>query len=232
MKDLDLIVGPRVPQELLKRERKRFLLPTVFLGLAGLLLLVSIFFPYWRMTLHAPQYPGGLQIQLYVNHVTGDVEEIDGLNHYIGMRSMKDAAPLERSLSIVMIAVIVLLAIGAIYIHSPIALFFSFPAFLFPVIFLGDLYFWMWNYGTNLDPRAPLSGAIEPFVPPILGVGKVGQFKTVASWDIGLYLSIVASILIIIGLYFHRKAYKPLIESKFQEAKEVQQSVGEQEQVK
>lgn len=216
MKEMDLIVGPRIPEEMLKNERKRFLLPTLFLGAAGILLLISIFLPYWRMTLHAPQYPGGLQIQLYVNQVTGDVDEIDGLNHYIGMRSMKDAAPLERSLSIIIIAGIVLLAVGAIYIHSPVAAFFSFPAFLFPAIFLGDLYFWMRNFGLNLDPKAPLSSSIKPFVPPILGTGMVGQFKTVAVWDIGLYLALLASLLIVIGLYYHRKAYKPLLEARLQ----------------
>lgn len=220
MKEMDLIVGPRIPVELMQKERKRFLLPSALLGAAAIFLLISIFLPYWRMTLHAPQYPGGLQVKLYVNQVTGDVDEIDGLNHYIGMRSMKDAAPLERSLSIFIIIGVVLLVIAAIYIHSPIAAFFSFPALFFPVIFLGDLYFWMRNFGLNLDPRAPLSGAIKPFVPPILGTGAVGQFRTVATWDIGLYLSILASILIVVGLYYHRKAYKPLMDARLQEANE------------
>jgi copper chaperone NosL len=216
MKELEMVVGPRVPQDLLKQERKRFLLPTAFLGGAVLLLLISIFLPYWSLTLHAPQYPGGLKIQLYVNHVTGDVHEIDGLNHYIGMRSMEDAAAIERTLSIIMIFGIGLLAVAAIYVHSPMAVFFSFPAFLFPVIFLGDLYFWLWNFGTNLDPKAPLSSSVKPFVPPLLGEGNVGQFKTVASWDIGLIIAILASILIIVGLYFHRNAYKPLLEAHFE----------------
>lgn len=211
-----MVVGPRVPQELLKQERKRFLLPTIFLGGAVLLLLISIFLPYWSLKLHAPQYPGGLVINLYVNHVTGDVHEIDGLNHYIGMRSMEDAADIERTLSIIMIVGIGLLAVAAIYIHSPVAVFFSFPAFLFPVIFLGDLYFWLWNFGTNLDPKAPLSSSVKPFVPPLLGEGNVGQFKTVASWDIGLIMAILASVLIIVGLYFHRLAYKPLLEAHFE----------------
>lgn len=216
MKELEMVVGPRIPQELLKQERKRFLLPTLFLGGAVLLLLISIFLPYWSLTLHAPQYPGGLKINLYVNHVTGDVQEIDGLNHYIGMRSMEDAAPLERTLSITMIIGIGLLAVAAIYIHSPVAVFFSLPAFLFPAIFLGDLYFWLWNFGTNLDPKAPLSSSVKPFVPPLLGEGNVGQFKTVAAWDIGLIMAILASILILVGLYFHRKAYKPLVEARYQ----------------
>jgi hypothetical protein len=215
MKENELILGPRIPEELWQKERKRFLIPSIIMIVAALILLISIFMPYWNITLHAPQYPGGLEAKLYVNRVTGDVRELDGLNHYIGMKPMVEAAPLERSLSIYMIAGIVLLTVGAIYVHSPIALFLSIPAILYPLFFLGDLYFWLWNFGMNLDKRAPLSGAIKPFVPPLLGEGKIGQFRTVASWEIGLYLSIVASILILVGLYFHRRAYKPLMDAKF-----------------
>jgi len=214
MKESELIFGPRIPKESWENGRKRFLIPSILLVIAAIILLISIFTPYWGITLHAPQYPGGLEAKLYVNRVTGDVNEIDGLNHYIGMKPMGEAAPLERSLSIFMIVGIVLLTISAIYVHSPIALFLSVPAILYPVFFLGDLYFWLWNFGMNLDKRAPLSGAIKPFVPPLLGEGKIGQFRTVASWEIGLYMSIVASILILVGLYYHRKAYKPLMEAK------------------
>jgi copper chaperone NosL len=215
MKENELILGPRIPNELWQKERKKFLIPSLIMIVAALILLISIFMPYWEITLHAPQYPGGLVAKLYVNRATGDVRELDGLNHYIGMKPLGDAAPLERSLSVFIIAGIVLLAIGAIYVHSPIALFLSIPAILYPVFFLGDLYFWLWNFGMNLDKRAPLSGAIKPFIPPLLGEGKIGQFRTVASWEIGLYLSISASILILVGLFFHRKAYKPLMDAKF-----------------
>ena len=215
MKENELILGPRIPKDLWQKERRKFLTPSIIMIVAVLILLISIFMPYWQITLHAPQYPEGLVAKLYVNRAAGDVRELDGLNHYIGMKPLGEAAPLERSLSVFIIAGIVLLAIGAIYVHSPIALFLSVPAILYPVFFLGDLYFWLWNFGMNLDKRAPLSGAIKPFVPPLLGEGKIGQFRTVASWEIGLYLSIVASILILVGLYFHRRAYKPLIEAKF-----------------
>jgi len=54
------------------------------------------------------------------------------------------------------------------------------------------MYFWMANFGLNLDPTAALSGAIDPFVPPILGVGAIAQFRTVASLQIGMYLAILA----------------------------------------
>ncbi len=217
MKDIDLFLGPRIPPELLRRERRRFLVPNLLFGAAGLMLLVSIFFPYWSLTLHAPQYPKGLHATVYVNRVAGDVHEIDELNHYIGMRPLVEAAPLERSLSIVMIVAITLLTVMGVFVHSPAALFLAIPAVFYPAVFLGDMYFWMRNFGLNLDPRAPLNHAIQPFVPPLLGVGKVGQFETVARWEAGLILAFVASALVLVGLYFHRRAYKPLLEQQLAE---------------
>lgn len=208
------IAGPRTPRDALSRDALRYLLPSVFLALAAFCLVVSIFQPYWRMKLLAPQYPGGLEVQVYVNQMTGDVAEIDGLNHYIGMRPLGEAAQLERSLSIYAIAVLSLLIVAAIWVHTKYAALLALPALLYPAVFLADMYFWMRNFGLNLDPSAALSGAIEPFVPPILGEGLVGQFKTIASVDSGFYLALLSSALILVGLYFHRRAYKPLVEQQ------------------
>ncbi|MGB2691758.1 MAG: cytochrome C [Thermodesulfobacteriota bacterium] len=211
LKENELILGPRIPQELWEKEKKRFLIPSIIMILAAFILFISIFFPYWKLTLFAPQYPDGLEATMYVNRLSGDIQEIDGLNHYIGMKPMGEAAVLERTLSVFMIAGLVLLIVGTLFVHSPFALFLCIPAILYPAFFLADLYFWMRTFGMNLDSNAPLSNAIQPFVPPLLGEGKIAQFLTVASWEIGLYMSFAASILIIIGLYYHRKAYKPLI---------------------
>ena len=38
-------------------------------------------------------------VNAYINHLEGDVQEIDGLNHYIGMRPLGEAAQLERTIS-------------------------------------------------------------------------------------------------------------------------------------
>ena len=211
LKENELILGPRIPNELWEKEKKRFLIPSIIMTLAAFVLFISIFFPYWKLTLFAPQYPDGLEAKMYVNRLAGDIQEIDGLNHYIGMKPMGEAAVLERTLSIFMILGLVLLIVGTLFVHSPFALFLCIPAILYPLFFLADLYFWMRTFGMNLDSNAPLSNAIQPFVPPLLGEGKIAQFLTVASWEIGLYMSIAASILILVGLYYHRKAYKPLI---------------------
>ena len=72
----------------------------VFPLIAAGLLVLSILFPYWRLRLDAPQYPGGLEATIGVTSVGGDVQEIDGLNHYIGMRPLAEGGELERRLSI------------------------------------------------------------------------------------------------------------------------------------
>ena len=42
----------------------------------------------WRIELEAPQYPEGLVLQLHANKIGGDVDIINGLNHYIGMATL------------------------------------------------------------------------------------------------------------------------------------------------
>ena len=218
MTKLERLFGPRIPRGLSESERARFLLPTALLVTAAVLVLVSIFLPYWTLVLNAPQYPGGLKVTAYLNKLEGDVKEIDGLNHYIGMRPLAEAAQLERELSIAAVVVVGLLILGAVFIHNRWAALAALPALVYPIFFLADLQYWLRDFGTNLDPKAPLSSSIKPFVPPVLGEGVVGQFSTVAMPGSGLILAAVASTLVAAGLFFHRRAYKPLVEAQRSEA--------------
>lgn len=182
-------------------------LPQILHILAAALLLVSIAFPYWGLVLEAPQYPGGLQLRVFVNLMTGDedptldeVHEIDGLNHYIGMKSLYEAAKLERAVAIPAVIIMSILALVAAFWRRRWAWLLAIPAISFPFVFLGDLAFWMNHYGQNLDPYAPLSSAIEPFTPPIIGVGVVGQFRSVAAVDLGWYMAVGGGLLLVIAI--------------------------------
>ena len=211
---LNDLIGPRVPAEEIRTHRTRYMLPAALFIAAAVLLVLSIFFPYWRLTLNAPQYPKGLTVQAYVNRVTGDVREIDGLNHYIGMRPLDEAASFEKSIAIVGIIGVALLILAAIFIHTRWAALLALPALLLPVIFLADLQFWLANFGQNLDPTAALSSSVDPFVPPVLGEGIIAQFSTWAVPDTGLWMASAASLLIAAGLWAHRNAYKPLVDAQ------------------
>lgn len=207
---LSSFLGPRVPAG--GHRRAEFLLPTALLLLAALALLVALVQPVWRMTLYAPQYPKGLQVRAYVDRLTGDVEEIDRLNHYIGMRPLNDAAKLEREVGGWAIGGLALLLASAVFVHTKWVVLLTLPAFSFPFVFLADLHYWLRTFGTHLDPKAPLSSSIKPFVPPVLGEGWVGQFRTVALPDVGLWCALFASALIVVALYYHRRAFKPLVD--------------------
>jgi copper chaperone NosL len=184
----------------------KFFVPLLY-ALAIVLIGISTQFPYWGLVLEAPQYPEGLSMRVFVNYITGDedpsrdeVAEIDGLNHYIGMKSLLEAAKIERQIAVpAIIVMLVLLLIAAIW-HKRYTWLLTLPAIGFPFVFLADIAFWMAYYGNNLDPYAPLSSSIQPFTPPIIGEGVIGQFKTVASVDFGWYLAVFAGLLIVVGL--------------------------------
>lgn len=182
-------------------------LPAVFFLAAAVLLIVSMSSPYWGLVLEAPQYPGGLQMRVFVNYMTGDadpkldeVSEIDGLNHYIGMQSLYEAARVERSIAVPAVMVMIALLMVAAFWRRRWTWLLTLPALSFPFVFLADLAFWMNYYGQNLDPYAPLSSAIHPFTPPILGEGVIGQFKTIAYVDTGWYIIFAGSVLIVAAL--------------------------------
>lgn len=207
---LEHLIGPRIPVSELRLHRARYLTPTFIFMAARVLLLVSIFMPYWHMELEAPQYPKGLFLTAYVNHLSGDVKEIDGLNHYIGMRPLGEAGAMERAASVWLIIAMFLLVEGAAFIHSKWAVVLALPAIGFPLVFLADMYYWMRLFGQHLNPEAPLSSSVKPFTPTVIGEGGIGQFKTYAEMGDGYWLAVGCAVLVCVGFAFHRRAYRPL----------------------
>lgn len=196
------------------RSLTSYLVPSAWLMVAALLLMISMVVPYWSMTLKAPQYPKGLKVDVYINHIQGDVAEIDGLNHYLGMPPLDEGGRLERSISLLAIVAFGLLLLADMFVHNQWAALLALPAIGFPFAFLADLYYILYVYGHSIDPKSALGGAIQPFTPPLIGVGKIGQFGSVAEPQLGLYLAFAASLTILIGLYFHRAAYKPVLDAR------------------
>lgn len=196
------------------RNLTTYLIPSAILMVAALLYMISMFLPYWSMTLTAPQYPQGLEVQVYVNRLAGDVGEVDALNHYLGMPPLDEGGRLERSVSIIGIVTIGLLLIASVFVHNKWAALLAVPALVFPLVFLADLFYILYTFGHSVDPNSALGGAIDPFTPPIIGDGMIGQFGTVAAFEAGLYLAFAAAGVVLIGLWFHRAAYKPIVDAR------------------
>lgn len=165
--------------------------------LASLLIIGSIFLPYWRIKIIAPQYPKGLYVYVHVTGARGDVREVDGLNHYIGMRPLDEAAPLERKIAVPGLSLVALAMALAAFVRRPrwFSLMLVAPAIAVLVVFPADLFYWLREFGLNLDPKAPLSAMVKPFVPPLLGSGKIAQFGVVSSPTLGYFAVVLASVL-------------------------------------
>lgn len=167
--------------------RRRYTVAVLSL-LSIIFLFGSFFLPYWNVILKAPQYPEGLNLKIHLNKVEGDVFEVDILNHYIGIKKMEDAAKFERSMAIWGLAVISLFSLLFIFSSRRTMSIFALPALVFPFVFLIELFLWLYRFGHELDPHAPIT--FQPFTPQLLGEGKIGQFATVGALDIGFYLAL------------------------------------------
>ncbi len=153
----------------------------------------ALFVPMWGWYLTAPQYPDGLVMAIYMNKITGDITEIDILNHYIGMGKLEEAAQLERSLAIYgVIGIALVTLIGVCLPGRRFSKLLALPALGFPVVFLGFVYYWMYTFGHNLNPDAPVS--VAPFTPTLIGPGDVGNFHTHGLPGAGFYLILGAAV--------------------------------------
>jgi len=159
---------------------------------------------WWKMLLYAPQYPDGLQLDIKLTGMGGDVHEIDLLNHYIGMSHLENAAPTERALAGYGVAAICILTLAFLMLAGKkLNKLVVIPAIAFPVVFLADSFYWLYKFGHELNPRAPIH--LPSFTPQMFGNGKIGQFETFGSPQIGFWLAVAGVVCAILGTYlrFH-----------------------------
>jgi len=184
----------------------------ILMCLGSILLGASYFFPYWEMHLMAPQYPDGLHVFTYLNGVRGDTAEINELNHYIGMGKIEMAAEFERSVA--WIAVLVF-AIGGVIVGAlrfNMGRIFYFPPFIFLFGFMADFTYQMYRFGHNLDPNAPIK--LTPFMPSLIGEGKIGQFTSLAYFSTGFWMAFFSCLIFLFALTNKRAKHLKKLDRK------------------
>jgi hypothetical protein len=159
----------------------RLLLATASLALALVYLL-----PLWHVGLKAPQYPEGIGLYIGINKITGekpqDLNSINNLNHYIGMkRIIPEAIPELRFMPMLVAGLIGigLLAAGS----GKRALLYAWVG-LFAIgalAGLADFYRWGYDYGHNLDPEAIIKITGMSYQPPLIGSKQLLNFHA-TSW--------------------------------------------------
>lgn len=158
--------------------------------IAALLALIGIlslyFLPLWRITLEAPQYPGGINMYIWINKITGDspstLQNINILNHYVGMKFIEpDSIPELKYFSYI-IAFLALFGLFAIWKNKrKIYLVWLIVFVLLAVLGLYDFYIWEYDYGHNLSPTAPIKVPGMAYQPPLIGEKMLLNFKA-SSW--------------------------------------------------
>ena len=161
------------------------------------------FFPMWRIDLAAPQYPEGIFMNIWINHLSGDVEIINGLNHYIGMKTIQEED--FKEFIYLPIALISFCVLGLIVfvLNRKIGYYIWF--FIFMVLAGLSMYdFWRWeyDYGHNLDPTAPIKVPGMAYQPPLIGYKKMLNFEALSQPDIGGWFFILSGA-ILVGVSFY-----------------------------
>lgn len=168
--------------------------------IAGVSLIISLFVPLWRIELDAPQYPEGLALQIYPHKLGGDVEIINGLNHYIGMQTLHADNFIEFTILPYIIGVFALLMILVGFIGKKKWLYTVFALFvIFGIVAMIDFWRWEYNYGHNLDPNAAIIVPGMAYQPPLIGFKQLLNFGAYSIPDWGGWLFIFAGLLLLVA---------------------------------
>ena len=169
--------------------------------LAAALALVALYFvPLWRITLDAPQFPEGIGLYIQIDAIEGinrhDLQNINGLNHYIGMKEIHpESIPELRWMPWILGALIAWgLMAAAVGKRWMLCGWFGLLG-LAAVVGLADFYVWGHDYGHNLDPTAAVKVPGMTYQPPLIGSKEILNFKATSLPAVGGWIAIAAGLL-------------------------------------
>lgn len=160
------------------------LLPKSRWVLAALTLPLALSFaqPLWRISMEAPQYPHGLTLDIYATHLEGGnngqhIQEINTLNHYIGMRKLDRSAMADLDWIPFALGALVIITLRVAVIGNVRSLIdvFVIAGYVSAFAFARFVYM-LWTFGHQLDPEAPVK--VPPFMPVVFGSKQIANFTT------------------------------------------------------
>lgn len=159
--------------------------------------LVAVFFlPVWRIDLFAPQYPEGLTMYIWINNITGQVDIINGLNHYIGMKHINVGMFPELKFLPYVVGFFMLLGmVVAISGKRKFLFYYLMLTVIGGAFAMIDFYKWGYNYGHDLDPTAPVQVPGLSYQPPLFGHKRLLNFDAYSFPDVGGWIVIAAGAL-------------------------------------
>jgi hypothetical protein len=151
--------------------------------LASLLLSLAFVLPVWAVYLQAPQYPEGLGMLIRINDITGlkpnDLENINNLNHYIGMKRIVPESIPELRLMPMIVAGLLAAGLGVAALGRRwLARLWVLIFVAFSLAGLVDFYRWEYDYGHNLDmENAIIKIPGMNYQPPLIGTKQLLNFR-------------------------------------------------------
>lgn len=184
------------------------------LYVASLSLIATYFLPLWRIDLWAPQYPEGLSMQIWLDKLSGQVEIINGLNHYIGMAHIKEEMfPEFQYLSYIVAFYIVFGLLTAFLKSRKMLVSYLVLLILAGVAALYDFWSWGYEYGHNLSPDAAIKVPGMSYQPPLLGYKELLNFgaysiPAAGGW-VFISVGVVAILLVAYETYQPKSTVRP-----------------------
>lgn len=177
---------------------------TKWVVLVSVIMMTGTFvFPLWKITLNAPQYPEGLEMKIGSTGVSGNVDQINDLNHYIGMKKITSDEFTEFKLLPYVMGGLILLGLAAYFLNRRSVLYVWIIAILvLGIVGIIDFYHWEYLYGHQLDPKAAIKVPGMAYQPPMIGYEQLLNFLAGAFPGIGGYCIILPGVsLFSVGLY-------------------------------
>lgn len=142
-------------------------------------------------------------MNIWLNKLSGQVEIINGLNHYIGMKHIKPEMFPEFSYLVYVVAFFILFGL-LVAITGKRKLLFSYLLLTIAggVAAMADFYKWGYDYGHNLDPKAAIQIAGLTYQPPLFGHKTLLNFDAYSYPDTGGWVVItIAGIFFLVWIY-------------------------------
>ncbi len=182
---------------------------SALLVLAAILLSISVFVPIWRIDLDAPQYPEGLRLLIHANKLGGNVDIINGLNHYIGMKTLHTGDFIEFTVLPYLIGFFALFSLVAAFAARKRVLYILLAMFiLFGVVAMVDFWRWEYDYGHDLDPNAAIIVPGMAYQPPLIGFKQLLNFGAYSVPAVGGWLFVVSGLLMLWAFLLEKNIFK------------------------
>jgi copper chaperone NosL len=187
--------------------------PRLLIAFAALILIATYFVPIWKIDLNAPQYPERLGLRIWLDEIGGlkpnDLQNINALNHYIGMKAIIPESIPELKIMPFIIAFMIFFGLFNAAIGKPVLPKIWVVTFVvIGIAGLIDFYLWGYDYGHNLDPSAPIKVPGMTYQPPLIGSKQLLNIDAVSLPYTGGYIILFSILLTAFAVYYNSKLLK------------------------